>query len=130
MSSTSTMTWQDWTLLIGSVVAAAGAAGATLFALLAVIQTGRLRREDRLARLGELAGEYGAVLLRVINGAAHERVTGLPVARARLEAAVATAGDALPACTALLAVDTSSSPDNAIERIGAATDELARHATS
>jgi hypothetical protein len=114
---------QDWTQLI-SVLATVGA---LLFAWLTVQQARDLRREDRLARLGELVGDYAAVLLRLMQGASDERLTGLPVARARLEATLAVTDETLPACTALLAVEKTegASTEQAIAATEAAAAELA-----
>src|SRR4051812_7330956 len=99
------MSWQDWVLLIGTVISAAAAVGAVVFAWLTVRQARDLRRDDRRARLGELVGDFAALVLQIMQGAYHERGIRLPVARARLAAAVASAGERLPACEALLRIN-------------------------
>jgi hypothetical protein len=93
----------------GTVVSAVAAVGAVWFAYQTVQQTRDLRREDRRARIAELAGDFAASLLRVLQGAGHERISTLPVARARLAAAIASAGERLPACEGLLALDDKAS---------------------
>ena len=113
------MSLQDWT----QVISAVAAAGALVFAWLTVKQARDLRREDRLAHLGELVGDYAAVLLRLMQGAGEERLTGLPVARARLEASLAATDEALPACAALLALEKTE--DATSERAIAATEAAA-----
>lgn len=117
------MSWQDWTQLVSALATV----GALVFAWLTVQQARELRREDRLARLGELVGDYAAVLLRLMQGAGHERLTGLPVARARLEATLAATDETLPACTALLALEKTedATAEQAIAATEAAADELA-----
>ena len=117
--------WQDGVLLVGTVVSAGAALGALVFAWLTVRETRALRREDRRARLGEFVGDFATILLRVISGAAQERQTTLPIARARLAAAVASAGEPLPACEALVRLDTDTAPEEVQLQMAMAADELA-----
>lgn len=124
--ASSGMTWQEWVQLVGAVVSALAAVGAIVFAGLTVRQTRELRREDRLARLGELVGDYAQPLLRAMQGGP-QRATEVPIARARLEASLAAAGEPLPACHALLEVDKpGTSIEEVIDATKTAADELAR----
>jgi hypothetical protein len=125
------MSWQDWTQLVGTIVSSVAAVGALFFAWLTVRQTRDLRREDWLARLGDLVGGYSATLLRIINGEWKEKVTSLPVGRARLEAALAAASEPVPACHALLDIDVGDAraADNVVAATKAAADELSRLST-
>jgi hypothetical protein len=118
------MSWHDWVQLIAAVVAALAAAVAINFAWLTVREARELRREDRRARLGELVGDYSASLLMSMNGRLESRVK-VPVTRARLAAAVASAEEPLPACEALPGLDDSSSPAVVREQTELAVDELA-----
>lgn len=110
--------------LVATLVSAVAAVGALVFAWLTVRQTRDLRREDRHARIGELAGDFGGILLRVLNGATHELRGALPVARARLAAAVASSDEPLPACRALVRLDGSAAPDEVELQLAMAVDEL------
>jgi hypothetical protein len=119
------MSWQDWVQLVAVLVSAVAAVAAVWFAWRTVGQTRQLRRDDRRARLGELVGDYAATLLRVVHGSVHESRTVLPVAKARLAAALASAGESLPACDGLLARDGSSAPDVVEMQTALAVNELA-----
>jgi hypothetical protein len=119
------ISWQDWVQLVGTIVSAGAAVGAIVFAWLTVREARELRREDRRARLGELVGDFSASLLRVLRGAAHERVAELPVARARLAAAVASVEEPLPACDRLVRLDTEASYEEVQLQTAFAVDELA-----
>lgn len=118
--------WTEWVQAVAGAISAAAALLALAFAWATVRETRALRREDRLARLPELAAELGDVGLRVAQGAAFEKLTALPVARQRLRAALASSGESLPACEALLTVDwpTGISLEDAETMIAAALDEL------
>jgi hypothetical protein len=65
-----------------------------------VVETGNLRREDRLARLPELAAELGDIGILVATGREHPM--RLEVARNRLRAGVSATGETLPASKRLL----------------------------
>jgi len=118
--------WFEWLQVVVGVVSTGAALAALAFAWATVRETRALRREDRLARLPELAAELGDIGLRVAQGAAFEKLTALPVARQRLRAALASSGESLPACEALLTVDwpTGISLEDAEKVIAAALDEL------
>jgi hypothetical protein len=118
------MSWQDWTQLIAVLVSAVAAVLATFFAWRAVRQTGDLRHEDRRARLGELVGDFAAALLRVVHGE-HEDRAGLPIARARLAATLATTEEALPASRLLVTLDRAADPAVVQLQAAMAADELA-----
>lgn len=118
------MTWQDWLQLVAALVSALAAVGAIIFAWLTVKQAKDLRREDRRARLGELVGDYSADLLRAVHGKMESNAT-LPVSRARLAAAVASAKEPLRACEALLGLDKDANPDVVQLQTALAVDELA-----
>lgn len=124
MAANTGLSWQDWVQLVGTIVSASAAVGAIVFAWLTVRQARELRREDRRARVGELVGDYAAVFLQVIQGAAHDRQTRLPVAKARLAAAVAAAGEPLPACDNLLKLEPDAALDVVQLQTAMAVDEL------
>jgi hypothetical protein len=119
------MSWQDWTQLIAALVSAIAAGLAAFFAWRAVSQASDLRREDRRVRLGDFVGDFAATLLRVVNGAHEEAETTLPIARARLAAALASAEEPLPASDGLLALDKTSNPEMVQLQAALAADELA-----
>jgi hypothetical protein len=125
MCVTEAVSWQDAVQLTATLVSAGTAVVAVVFAYLTIREARRLRREERRSRLGELVGDFSATLLRVINGAAHERQTTLPVARARLAAAIAAAGEPLPACQRLVRLDREATPEEVQLQMAMATDELA-----
>jgi hypothetical protein len=98
---------------------------AAFFAWRAVVDTGKLRREDRLARLPELVAEVATTALRSKQGG-QPIVTGYPIARLRLEAAVAASGESLPVCEAVAKDNLigEESLEAVIARADAALDEL------
>jgi hypothetical protein len=119
------VSWQDWVQLVAVVVAALAALFALRYARDTVHESGELlresreqRREDRYARLAELAGDYSVLLAH--DALSPEADAKLPPARAQLRAHVAAAGEPLPACEMLLALDRSAHP-----KIKADTTEVA-----
>lgn len=95
-------------IALAGIVSAFAAAGALWFAWQTVQETRELRREDRIARLPELVADLGETALRIANGSLAERNTRYPVARLRLEAALAASGEAFPCCEAIVRADLSS----------------------
>lgn len=65
-----------------------------------MVETKNLRRDDRLARLTELAAELGDIGILVATG--RENPMRLDVAQHRLRASVSATGETLPACNQLL----------------------------
>jgi hypothetical protein len=134
------VSWQDWVQLAAVVVAAVAALFALRYARETVRESGDLlresreqRREERYARLAELAGDY-SVLLAHPAGALEADAT-LPPAREQLRAHVTAAGDPLPACEALLALDRSAAPkikadatEAALKEIGSSSSAIPRPA--
>jgi len=95
----------DWGTL-PNVVAAMAAVVAVLFALLTVLETKAMRREERLARLPELVADLahalGGALNHTFRPGGDPRWTQAHAARERLRAALEATSDGLPACRALL----------------------------
>jgi hypothetical protein len=116
-------------VLAASVVSALAALGAVWFAYQAVLETRRLRREDRLAHLPELVVEAGEGALELVSqyGRPEWRY---PIASGRLRAALALVDDPLPACWKLteaaahMRLDGTGSGDEARALTTAALAEL------
>jgi hypothetical protein len=85
------------------VVSMFAALGAVYYAAEAVRETRALRREDRIARLLELVADVGETGTRAARGQAGENL--LDVALLRLRAAHKAAGEQLPECERLLALN-------------------------
>lgn len=114
-------------MVSATLVSALAALGALWFARETVRETRELRREDRLARLPELVADLGTAALRIAHGASIEKRTTYPVARLRLEAALASTGEKLPRCDVLVRTDFgagSLSLEDITAKIEAALDEL------
>jgi hypothetical protein len=111
---------------IAAVIAAVAALGALRLARETIIETRLLRREDRLARLPDLVAAVATTAQRSKQGG-QPIATGYPLARLRLEAAIAASGESLPVCQKL-ARDNLLAADYSLEavtdRAQAALDEL------
>jgi len=119
------------TLVIAAVglglaaISAVAACVALYYAREAVVETGNLRRDDRLAAVAAAISSYGTTLARFANGQAHLRVAELPVTKSTLQIAVATAGEDLPETRWLLTeVDGSSNPEVITAGTAAALEEV------
>jgi len=119
----------DALIAVSGVVSALAAAGALWFAWQTAQETRGLRREDRLARLPELVSDLGAIIMRIASGSATERVPAYPVAKLRLEAAITSSGEELPACRRFLQAEELTAGTHSFEQIEAeiekAMDEVA-----
>lgn len=90
--------------VLAAVVSALAAAGALYFAFETVEEAKGSRREDRLARIGDLVGEVGAMTYQIKQGKAELRNV-LPISRMRLLTAIDSSGETLPTCEGLLDTD-------------------------
>ncbi|MGH2935908.1 MAG: hypothetical protein ACRDL2_15540 [Gaiellaceae bacterium] len=96
-----------------------------------MLDTGKLRRDDRLAAVAAAASTYGTLLAQAANGMLVVLQTELPIARGALELAIETAGDELPETRKLLtSLDTSSNAQAIMSAAGAALAEIAARRTS
>jgi hypothetical protein len=78
---------------------------AVWFAYMAATETRALRREDRLYRLLDLAGELGEHKLLVMVGHHGEHTWRAEAGVEQLRAGIAATGERLPGCEALMAID-------------------------
>jgi hypothetical protein len=93
--------------LIAAVVSALAAVRALVLASETVEETRGLRREERIVRLAEIVGAFGAMAMQIKQVEAGLRNV-YPVARMRLEAALAASGETLPSVTALVEMECPS----------------------
>lgn len=85
---------------VAQVIAMFAALAAVWYAEQTVVETRALRREERVARLLKLVGEFGEIGTRVARGQLGDN--NLTVARLRLGAALSATGEPLPECESLL----------------------------
>jgi hypothetical protein len=97
----------SWTLAadVAGIVAAGAAIVTLIFASRAIADARRLNRENRLSRVADRIGGFGATFMRVLTNTGDEAITSAAVVRLQLEAAIGAAGQELPACKALASID-------------------------
>jgi hypothetical protein len=118
-----------------ALISALAAVGAVWFAYKAARETRDLRREDRLYRLLDLAGELSEHKILMMRGHHGEYTWRAEAAAEQLRAGIAATGERLPGCEALMAIDAVGIWDDREHHdervaetkttIGTALDELA-----